>query len=74
MFPSSLGLSLYCEPNGMIAVFDKDATTTSDPTDVHLINENCVGQDYGDNQIGIQTDYNKCGTTMEVNGCINNVN
>ncbi|XP_072039119.1 scavenger receptor cysteine-rich domain-containing protein DMBT1-like [Amphiura filiformis] len=60
-----IGLSLYCEANGMVAVFDKDATTTSDATDVHLINENCVGQDYGDNQIGIQTDYNKCGTTME---------
>ena len=52
----------------MIAVFDKDATTSDDATDVHLINENCVAQDYGDNQIAIQTDYNKCGTTMVVSG------
>lgn len=60
------GLSLFCEGTSMVAIFDKDAVSSTDPTDVRLIDENCVGQAYGDSQIAIQTDYNKCGTTMEV--------
>lgn len=60
-----IGLSLFCEGTSMVAIFDKDAVSSTDPTDVRLIDENCVGQAYGDSQIAIQTDYNKCGTTME---------
>ena len=66
LFFAFIDLKLTCEGTNMTATFNQSILAYTNPSDVHLLDPNCLASDYGHNQAVVSTDFHLCGTVMEV--------
>ena len=62
----SAGTSITCENSQMVVSLNSSYVADGHSSDVHLLDPSCTGQVFDNGTIQLVTDFDRCGTTMNV--------